>query len=56
MDFRGIPDIFKPKAKKSDEANTLFGQTALGNNVIYQGKYTNTLRYNFKFYNCRKAG
>ena len=38
MDFRGIPDIFKPKAKKSDESNTLFGQTALGNNVIYQGQ------------------
>lgn len=38
MDFRGIPDIFKPKAKKSDESNTLFGQTALGNNILYQGQ------------------
>ena len=38
MDFRGIPDIFKPKAKKTDEANTLFGQTALGNNILYQGQ------------------
>jgi len=30
-------DIFKRKDKKSAEANTLFGQTALGNNIVYQG-------------------
>ena len=30
-------DLFRgKKAANSDEANTLFGQTALGNNVIYQ--------------------
>jgi len=32
-----ITDIFKRKAVVSDEANTLFGQTALGNNIVYQG-------------------
>ena len=31
----GLLDIFK---KKSKESNTLFGQTQLGNNVIYQGQ------------------
>lgn len=31
----GILDVFKRKEQK--ESNTLFGQTALGNNVIYQG-------------------
>lgn len=33
----GIFDIFARKDKKSNESNTLFGQTALGNNVVYQG-------------------
>lgn len=37
MEIRGIPDIFKRKAAKQDESNTLYGQTALGNNVVYQG-------------------
>jgi HK97 family phage portal protein len=37
MEMRGIPEIFQRKAAKQDEANTLFGQTALGNNVLYQG-------------------
>ena len=37
MELRGIPDIFKRKATKADESNTLYGQTALGNNVVYQG-------------------
>jgi len=31
----GIFDRFK--AKKVDESNSLFGQTALGNNIVYQG-------------------
>lgn len=31
----GILDIFKRKTQS--EANTLYGQTALGNNVVYQG-------------------
>ena len=31
----GILDIFKRKT--NNESNTLFGQTALGNNVVYQG-------------------
>ena len=30
-------DIFKPKVNVNKESNTLFGQTALGNNVVYQG-------------------
>ena len=30
-----ISDIFK--RKKVEESNTLFGQTALGNNIVYQG-------------------
>jgi HK97 family phage portal protein len=34
----GILDIFKSKSKAQNEANTLFGQTQLGNNVIYQGQ------------------
>ena len=33
----GILDIFKGKKVDSTESNTLFGQTQLGNNVIYQG-------------------
>jgi HK97 family phage portal protein len=33
----GIFDIFARKDKKSNESNTLFGQTALGNNIVYQG-------------------
>ena len=37
MELRGIPEIFKRKAPKADESNTLYGQTALGNNVVYQG-------------------
>ena len=37
MEMRGIPEIFQRKAAKQDEANTLFGQTALGNNILYQG-------------------
>lgn len=37
MELRGIPEIFKRKATKASEANTLFGQTALGNNIVYQG-------------------
>jgi HK97 family phage portal protein len=34
----GLFDIFKSKSKAQKEANTLFGQTQLGNNVIYQGQ------------------
>jgi HK97 family phage portal protein len=34
----GMFDIFKSKKKAQNEANTLFGQTQLGNNVIYQGQ------------------
>jgi HK97 family phage portal protein len=37
MDLRGIPDIFKRKQTQQKESNTLYGQTALGNNVLYQG-------------------
>src|SRR5512137_1687447 len=33
----GILDVFKRKEVGQNEANTLFGQTALGNNVVYQG-------------------
>ena len=33
----GILDIFKQKKPIQKESNTLFGQTQLGNNVIYQG-------------------
>ena len=33
----GLFDIFKSKKTTQKEANTLFGQTQLGNNVIYQG-------------------
>jgi len=33
----GILDIFKGKKELLKESNTLFGQTQLGNNVIYQG-------------------
>ena len=35
-----ILDIFKRKSTSADESNTLFGQTALGNNVIYSGSNT----------------
>ena len=31
-------DIFKRKEQVSTESNTLFGQTALGNNIVYQGQ------------------
>jgi HK97 family phage portal protein len=34
----GILDIFKRKNVDQNESNTLFGQTQLGNNVIYQGQ------------------
>jgi HK97 family phage portal protein len=33
----GILDIFKQKKPIQKESNTLFGQTQLGNNVVYQG-------------------
>ena len=33
----GLLDIFKGKKPIQKESNTLFGQTQLGNNVIYQG-------------------
>jgi HK97 family phage portal protein len=36
-----IFDIFKRNDKKSVESNTLFGQTALGNNIVYQGNNQN---------------
>lgn len=32
-----ILDIFRRKGAKANESNTLFGQTALGNQVVYQG-------------------
>ena len=32
-----ILDIFKGKQKDSKESNSLFGQTALGNNIVYNG-------------------
>lgn len=35
-----IFDIFKRNSQKADESNTLFGQTALGNNIIYSGSNT----------------
>lgn len=34
----GILDIFRGKKQAQNESNTLFGQTQLGNNVIYQGQ------------------
>jgi len=34
----GILDIFRGKKETVSESNTLFGQTQLGNNVIYQGQ------------------
>lgn len=43
MEWRGIPDIFKRKPtnpNNTQESNTLYGQTALGNNVLYQGSNT----------------
>jgi HK97 family phage portal protein len=36
-----IFDVFKRNDKKSVESNSLFGQTALGNNVVYQGNNQN---------------
>ena len=33
----GILDIFNRKKPVQKESNTLFGQTQLGNNVVYQG-------------------
>jgi phage portal protein BeeE len=33
----GMFDVFKRKDSISKESNTLFGQTALGNNIVYQG-------------------
>lgn len=33
----GILDVFKRKNVDQNESNTLFGQTQLGNNIIYQG-------------------
>lgn len=35
-----ILDIFKRKSTQSDESNNLFGQTALGNNIVYSGSNT----------------
>ena len=36
----GILDVFKRKPAQN-ESNTLFGQTALGNNIVYQGNNKN---------------
>lgn len=36
----GLLDIFKGK-KQADESNSMFGQTALGNNIVYQGNNKN---------------
>ena len=36
----GILDIFKGK-KQASESNSMFGQTALGNNIVYQGNNRN---------------
>lgn len=36
-----IFDVFKRKDTKSNESNTLFGQSALGNNIVYQGNNKN---------------
>ena len=36
----GILDIFKGK-KQASESNSMFGQTALGNNIVYQGDNKN---------------
>ena len=35
-----ILDIFKRKSTQADESNNLFGQTALGNNIVYSGSNT----------------
>lgn len=37
MKIPGVPEIFQPKARSEKESNNLFGQTALGNNIVYQG-------------------
>ena len=34
-------DVFKRKETKSNESNVLFGQSALGNNIVYQGNNKN---------------
>jgi len=34
-------DVFKRKDTKNNESNTLFGQSALGNNIVYQGNNKN---------------
>ena len=34
-------DVFKRKDIKNNESNTLFGQSALGNNIVYQGNNKN---------------
>jgi HK97 family phage portal protein len=36
-----IFDIFKAKDTKKSESNVLFGQSALGNNIVYQGNAKN---------------
>lgn len=36
-----IFDVFKRKDTKKNESNTLFGQSALGNNIVYQGNNKN---------------
>ncbi|CAB4121571.1 portal_HK97, phage portal protein, HK97 family [uncultured Caudovirales phage] len=36
-----IFDVFKRKDTKNNESNTLFGQSALGNNIVYQGNNKN---------------
>ena len=36
-----IFDVFKRKDTKSNESNVLFGQSALGNNIVYQGNNKN---------------
>lgn len=33
----GLLDVFRRKPPQKQESNTLFGQTALGNNIVYQG-------------------
>jgi HK97 family phage portal protein len=38
-----ILDIFKRKQPDSKESNSLFGQTALGNNIVYQGGKSQTV-------------
>lgn len=40
----GILDVFKGKRKQASESNTLFGQTVLGNNVLYNAGKDNAYR------------